>query len=246
MLERRVAEAPDTLAGASVSVLASSIGALVAPEGPWPVFARLPAKAFTGVRGEAASGGQAPRLDPDWLETVAPVRPALGRLEAVQLDQRIRRGGQPLRAWSSRPGDPWQTVAPPPSDIEVVRASRLLAAFGPPNVLPPRPSATTAGTVAVGVIDRFGETIPDAEHISSVAFSHDLPPARAPQAVVLAVPPVVDQDLSPDVLVDIVAEVRALTRARMANTTQMGAATGALHLAALPASGRTGVRLGAH
>jgi hypothetical protein len=62
--------------------------------------------------------------------------------------------------------------------------------------------------------------------------------------VVLAVPPQVDQELSPDVLVDIVAEVRALTRARMANTTQMGAATRALHLAALPASGRTGVRLG--
>jgi hypothetical protein len=244
-LERRVAEAPETLAEASVSVLASSIGALVAPEGPWPVFARLPAKAFTGVRGEPASGGPAPRLDPDWLETVAPVRPALARLEAVQLDERLRSGGQPLRAWSNRPGDPWQTVAPPPSDTEVVRASRLLAAFGPPNVLPPRPAATTAGTVAVGVIDRFGETIPDPEHISSVAFSHDLPPARAPQAVVLAVPPVVDHELTPDVLVDIVAEVRALARARMADTAKMGAATGALHLAALPASGRTGVRLGA-
>jgi hypothetical protein len=208
------------------------------------VFARLPAKAFTGVRGEPASGGQAPRLDPDWLETVAPVRPALARLEAAQLDQRLRSGGQPLRAWSNRPGDPWQTIAPPPSDTEVVRASRLLAAFGPPGVLPPRPSAATTGTVAVGVIDRFAEAIPSAEQISSVAFSHDLPPARAPQAVVLAVPPAVDADLTPDVLVDIVAEVRALTRARMADAAQMGAATGALHLAALPASGRAGVRLG--
>jgi hypothetical protein len=62
---------------------------------------------------------------------------------------------------------------------------------------------------------------------------------------VLAVPPVVDHELTPDVLVDIVAEVRALARARMADTAKMGAATGALHLAALPASGRTGVRLGA-
>jgi hypothetical protein len=175
---------------------------------------------------------------------VAPVRPALARLEAAQLDERLRSGGQPLRAWSNRPGDPWQTVAPPPSDTEVVRASRLLAAFGPPNVLPPRPSASTTGTVAVGVIDRFGETIPEAEHVSSLAFSHDLPPARAPQAVVLAVPPVVDQELTPDVLVDIVGEVRVLARARMADTAQMGAATGALHLAAFPASGRAGVRLG--
>ena len=55
--------------------------------------------------------GSAPRLDPDWLETVAPVRPALARLEAVQLGQRIASGGRPLRAWTNRPGDPWQTVA---------------------------------------------------------------------------------------------------------------------------------------
>jgi hypothetical protein len=116
--------------------------------------------------------------------------------------------------------------------------------FGPPNVLPPQPAANTTGTVAAGVIDRFGETVPDPEHISSVAFSHDLPPARAPQALLLAVPPVVDEELTPAVLVDIVAEVRALTRARMADTTAMGAATGSLHLAALPASGRAGVQLG--
>jgi hypothetical protein len=244
VLERRVGEAPQTLTGSSVSVLAASIGALVAPEGPWPVFARLPAASFTGVRGEPATGGPAPRLDPDWLETVAPVRPAMARFEAVQLDQRLRTGGQPLRAWSNHPGDPWQTVPPPPSDTEVVRASRLVAAFGPPHVLPPRPNATTPGTVAVGVIDRLGETIPDAEQISSVAFSHDLPPARAPQAVLLAVPPVVDEELTPAVLVDVVAEVRALARTRMADTTEMGAATGSLHLAAVPASGRTGVQLG--
>ncbi|CAN5258692.1 hypothetical protein BH18ACT12_BH18ACT12_08950 [soil metagenome] len=244
VLERRVGEAPAALTGSSVSVIASSLGALVAPERPLPVFARLPAASFTGVRGEPATGGPAPRIDPDWLETVAPVRPTLARLEAAQIEQRLRTFGQPLRAWSNRPGDPWQTVPPPQSDTDVVRASRLVAAFGPPNVLPPRPNANTAGTVAVGVIDRFGETIPHAEQISSVAFSHDLPPARAQQAVLLAVPPVVDEELTPAVLVDIVADVRSLTRARMADTTAMGAATGSLHLAALPATGRAGVQLG--
>jgi hypothetical protein len=172
------------------------------------------------------------------------VRPALARLEAVQLDKRLATGGQPLRAWSNRPGDPWQTVAPPPSDIEVVRPSRLVAAFGPPGVLPNQPIAATTGKVAVAVVDRFAETVPDAEQVSSVAFSHDLPPARAPQALVLAVPPVVDEELTGDVLVDIVAEVRQLARTRMADAAQMGAATGVLHLAAVPASGRVGVELG--
>ncbi len=245
VLERRVGDSPTTLSGATVSELASAISALVAPEGPWPVFARLPAAAFEGVRAEPTAAGPAPRLDPDWLETVAPVRPAVARLEAVQLGQRVASGGRPLRAWTNRPGDPWQTIAAPPSDTEVVRPSRLVAAFGPAGLLPTRPNATTPGTVAVAVIDRFAETVPDTEQVSAVAFPHDVPTARAPQAVVLAVPPVVDEELTPAVLVDIVGEVRALARTRMADAAEMGAATGSLHLAALPASGRVGVELGA-
>ena len=244
ILERRIAEAPATLEGATVEVIAGAIGALVSPEGPLPVFGRLRAATFAGLRAEPVSAGAKPRLDPDWLETVAAVRPPLARLEAVQLEQRLASGGEPLRAWTNRPGDPWQTVPPPPSDTEVVRATRLTAVFGPPNVLPPQPAANTTGTVAVAVIDRFGETVPDPEHISSVAFSHDLPPARAPQAVVLAVPPDVDEELTPAVLVDIVADVRALARTRMADAAQLGAAAGALHLASLPAAGRSGVALG--
>ena len=183
VLERRIAEAPATLEGATVEVIAGAIGALVSPEGPFPVFARLRAATFAGLRAEPTSAGAKPRLDPDWLETVAAVRPALARLEAVQLAAAARNGGQTLRAWTNRPGDPWQTVPPPPSDIEVVRATRLTAAFGPPNVLPPQPAANTTGTVAVAVIDRFGETVPDPEHISSrrvLARSPARPTRRRP------------------------------------------------------------------
>ena len=243
-LERRIEQSPESLDGAVMEVLASQISALAAPEGPLPIFAQIPAAAFTGLQAEPATSAK-PRLDPDWLETVATVRPALGRLEAVQLAQRVLPGGQPLRAWSNRVGDPWQTVAPQAPETEVVRSSRLVAAFGTPDVLPNKPVGTTAGAVAVAVIDRFAETIPDAEHQNSVAFPHDLPPARAPQAVVLAVPPAVDQGLTPDVLVDIVAEVRALARVRMVDATQLGPAASALHLSAMPASGPAGLRLGA-
>jgi hypothetical protein len=253
-LERRVGDAPATLDGAATSepALAQAIGALVAPEGPFPVFGRLPASAFDGLVGEPATGAGsagagAARLDPDWLETVAAVRPAVARLEAVQLAERVAGAGHaPLRAWSNRPGDPWQTVASPPSDVEVVRPSRLVAAFGPVSALPDQPTAATAGTVAASVIDRFAETVPDTEHVAALAFPHDAPTARAPQAVLLAVPPVVDEELSPDVLVDVISEVRALARARMVDPAGLGAdATGSLHYAALPASGRTGVDLGA-
>ena len=95
------------------------------------------------------------------------------------------------------------------------------------------------------MIDRFAETVPSTEQISAVAFPHDAPTARAPQAIILAVPPVVDEALTPSVLVDIVDEIRTLARARMANVADLGAAAGSLHLAALPAAGRSGVELGA-
>ena len=174
------------------------------------------------------------------------MRPALARLEAVQLDQRIVAGGRPLRAWTNRPGDPWQTVAPPPSDTEVVRPSRLVAAFGPPGVLPSRPAATTPGTGGRRRDRPLRRDRARAPSRSAPSPSPTtLPTARAPQAIVLAVPPVVDEDLTPAVLVDIVDEVRALARARMANVADLGAAAGSLHLAALPAAGRSGVELGA-
>jgi hypothetical protein len=239
VLERRLSALPPDLTGAPVGDLVASITALVGPEAGYPIFGRLPAASFAGIRAEPVRAGQAPRLDPDWLEVVAAVRPALTRLEAAQLGERIRAGGRPLRAWTSKPGDPWQTAAVAAGGTGP--AGRLIAVFGPEGVLRSRPTSTTAGTVAAAVIDRFAETIPDTEHTASVAFPHDIPTARAPQAVLLAVPPAVDQPLTTDVLVDIVAETRDLTRARMTGAADVGATGSALHLAALPAAGRAGV-----
>ena len=119
-----------------------------------------------------------------------------------------------------------------------------MAVFGPPGALPTRPTASSTGRVAAAVIDRFAETIPDTEHTASVAFPHDLPVARAPQAVLLAVPPVVDEPLTTQTLVDIVAEVRDLARARMTGAASVGPGATTLHLAAMPAAGRTAVDLG--
>ena len=98
--------------------------------------------------------------------------------------------------------------------------------------------------MAVAVIDHFAESVPDTEHIGAVAFPHDLPGSRGPQAVVLAIPPVVGEKLTGPVLVDIVAEVRQLARVRMANAGNLGSAAGPLHFPVMPASGRTGVDLG--
>jgi hypothetical protein len=242
VLDRRISAMPAQMTAAAISELTDAITALVGAEAGYPLFSRLQAASFADVQAEPASAGQAPRLDPDWLETVAAVRPALARLEVAQLGERLRTGGRPLRTWTSQPGDPWQTAAATADSATGPR--RLVAVFGPPGVLPSRPTANTAGFVAAAVIDHFAETIPGTEHTASVAFPHDLPTARAPQAVLLAIPPVVDQPLTTEVLVDIVAEVRALARARMAGAASVGTAASSLHLAAMPAAGRGAVDLG--
>jgi hypothetical protein len=236
VLGRRLAATADEtmVADLTAAGLAEQIAGLAAPEGACPVFGRLDAALCAGLLPDT----QGPPLDPDWLETVAPVRRSLARLEALQLDERLRADGAPMAAWTSRPDDPWQRIAPRgPNDVPL--PTRLVAAFGPVGVLP----ASAGSTVAVALMDRFVETIPDREQDSAVAFRHDLPAARAPQAVLLAVPPDVDQPLSPGTLVDIVSETRQLARARVADPAQLGPATGILHLAAVSSVGRSGVQL---
>ena len=242
VLARRVAAAPDDTAGLTFGEVAEQIATLAAPEGACPVLARLAASLCADLRPDGpGTGSPGPALDPDWLETVAPVRRTLARLEAVQFDERLRPDGVPMAAWSNRPGDPWQvTVETAPNDLPV--PSRLVAAFGPPGVLPAAGSSAS-GEVAVAVVDRFVETIPATEQVSAVAFGHDLPSARAPQAILLAVPPDTSEPLSAGVLVDIVSETRLLARARVVDPDRLGPSVTALHLAALRVGGQFGVDL---
>ena len=168
------------------------------------------------------------------------MRRAVARLEAVQLDERLRADGQPLATWTNRPGDPWQTVAEV-ADNELPVPTRLVAAFGPPAALPAGAAPDVA--VAVAVVDTFVETIPDTQQSAAVAFDHELPSARAPQAILLAVPPDLDVSLDAPALVDIVSETRLLAHARVVDPDRLGPAVNALHLAALTVGGQAGVRL---
>ena len=217
---------------------AEQLATLAAPEGPCPIYARLAGSLCAGLVADTGVGSGT-SLDPDWLETVAPVRRAVARLEAVQLDERLRADGRPLAAWTNRPGDPWQTAADV-ADNELPVPSRLVAAFGPPAALP----AGAASNVAVAVVDTFVETIPDTQQSAAVAFGHELPAARAPQAILLAVPPDLDAPLDAPALVDIVSETRLLAHARVVDPDRLGPAVNALHLAALTVGGQAGVRLG--
>ncbi|MFE5586324.1 hypothetical protein ACFQ87_34255, partial [Kitasatospora sp. NPDC056531] len=167
------------------------------------------------------------KLEQQWLELIAAVRPALARIEAHQarcdLDQVPR-----LAIAGTHPDDPWleKPLAARPAGGPADGDPRLLVAFGP-RPLP------AAGQVAVGVLDTWAESVPvgwvapapgEPEPVqpADAAFAFTAPAAQPPQAVLLAVPPVPGGTIDADQLPAIVAEARLTAHARMARGEDLG------------------------
>ncbi len=164
-----------------------------------------------------------------WLEVVAAVRPRLRALDSHQLGP-----GSAAFAVRSNRSDLWQTT---PSRAELqANASRLELAFGPAG-------AFGGGRVAVSLVDRFVELVPTENHATTAAFGFNAPAARAPQAILLAVPPVVGRPLDTATLVRIVEETRRLARARMARPEDLDELAAALPSSLFPVARRGGVNL---
>ena len=173
-----------------------------------PAVWRVPRAALEVV---PADGGRlnaqaAPGLDEEWLTVAASVRPPLARLEAWQLG----REPGPWPAWSTHAGDPWRSdwLAAHANDREAAPSEQAIA-YGPA-------AAFDHDHLGVVLLDRFAETVPSATHATAAAFGFNGPKARAPQSILLAVPPDVAQPLDEETLVAILTETRLLARARMA------------------------------
>jgi hypothetical protein len=208
-------EAAET-ARLSVDNLARALAQVAAPDGKLTITAKWSAATLIGSAGLEVETPEAD-LDGDWLTVVAAVRPALSRLESMQLEARILERFEALSAWTNSAGDPWQTglVARNVSDrqgaggITSVKADRLVAAYGPSN-------AWQGVDVAAALVDQFSEAVPMAERNTYAAFGFNAPAARAPQAILLAVPPRSDRRLEEGDLLRILRETRQLVRARAA------------------------------
>jgi hypothetical protein len=160
-----------------------------------------------------------PDLDRDWLEVVAAVRPALARLEAHQLISR----------WPAAATDParlWTVPGPSQHDVVV---------YGP--------GLAHGDRVGIALLDDWAETVPSRRHTTHAAFGFDAPRARAPQAVLLAVPPDEAVPLTADALPGIVLSTRRLARARMAQPDALGAWALAVPTSMVLAAGSAGSHL---
>ena len=200
-----------------VTDLALALARLATPDGKLTITSRWSTGALRSAS-EINQNRVAVDFDEKWLSVTAAVRPSLARLEAIQLEAKILNRFDPLTIWTnSADDDPWQTKLVMqnaidrrgPNGITSINTRRLVAAYGPAAVW-------QGAEVAVAVIDQFSEAVPMAERNTYAAFGFNAPAARAPQAILLAVPPRSDKRLDSDVILQIVKETRELVRVRAA------------------------------
>jgi hypothetical protein len=210
---------------ASIGQIAEAIQELASPEAQIAILSPVDAPQLVNYEPDHPLV-PAPRLDEDWLTVLAPVRAPLARLEALQLEPLrptpvARFDG--LTAYVNRPDDPWQTgpVAEnrdrtrDPLGYHAFQSSHLIAAYGTADAL-------AGPQVAVGTVDSWTETVPERRHTTQAAFHFNAPGARAAQAVLLAVPPVLDQVMNTEDLLAVVRETRDLAHARTVAMEDLG------------------------
>jgi hypothetical protein len=216
------AELRDALTGALTSRIADAADA-VPPGPPAPTDAATDAAVNVRRRAVRALAGDrtvpvlptvarsllpalrpAPDLDRTWLEVVAAVRPRLAPLEADQLD-----GARPAwPAYVAAPDgatDPWHPAGP------------VLAVYTAPDL-----QLGGADPVALAALDAWSDSVPSRRHVTFATFGFNAPKSRAPQAILLAVPPDPLQRLTNGGLVDVVLETRELSHARAARPGDRG------------------------
>ena len=194
--------------------LANTLVTLAMPQGRLSILLPWKSEWLKSTQGhEGLNLRRSSNLDQEWLTVVATTRANLARLESLQLTM-----NEPLDTLSSQPEDPWckeavkniqeQIKRPDPqTPNKMDREVRVWFGYGDS-------SALDGSDVAVGLIDSFNESIPVPRVTTTAAFGFNAPSSRAPQAILLAVPPEPRQRLDHEVLLQIVRETRELAIAR--------------------------------
>jgi hypothetical protein len=153
-----------------------------------------------------------PEIASDWLDDIAVVRAAAGRLVAAI------HGCDALTAGAGLT-DRWRIIEP--ADQPAAWTATLdfadLAKLGPVATLVVRAddgvNLSGGNTVSGFLIDEWVEVIPQPVAATSVAYQGDAPAARAPQAILLGVAPDISAGWDVDIVTDLVLE--ALDQAKL-------------------------------
>jgi hypothetical protein len=163
--------------------------------------------------GKAVQGGD-PLAAVTWLQRAAHVREGAARLEGALLYAEAL--GSPARLslqvaqLPRRPGDRW--VGLPETPKQPIRGGRL--SLVAQAAAPPKP----VGNPLVGlVVDEWTEVIPAATQVTGLSFHFDQPNSRAPQAILVAVPPTEDRVWNLDTLEAVLLETLDLADVRLAD-----------------------------
>ncbi|RPI91914.1 MAG: hypothetical protein EHM39_14110 [Chloroflexi bacterium] len=193
-----------------------------------PIYGRIEQEALHAYGALQPS----PDIDHRWLEFTAAVRPALARVEAHQL------GTEPnLQGWCNRT-DPW-TFAGNEIDANVKQPMNVVVCYAPADTL--HEEEITGETLAAAVLDSWSEMIPAKQHVVETAFGFNAPSSRAPQAILLAVPPDETRPLDTETLAHIIMEARETAHARMATPDDIAAYASLLPFAMFASQPPTGV-----
>jgi len=118
-----------------------------------------------------------------WMQRMARIRPALGRLDTALLYAEALAGRTLTNLQVAQlpviPADRWIALAQTTNNA----TSRLsLVALSPQSAAP-------GGAIAGLILDEWVEVLPSAQQITGITFNHNDPTARAPQAILLGVRP---------------------------------------------------------
>ena len=149
-----------------------------------------------------------------WLQRAAHVRDGASRLERTLFYAEATDSPEVLSLHVAQlphtPGDRWAAL---PGPVVGGRVSIVAQAA----------EAPAAGAPIAGlVIDEWTEVIPARTQVTGLSFHVDQPNSRAPQAILLAVPPTEDHVWSLDTLEAIVLETLDLSRLRLVDLDALG------------------------
>lgn len=148
-----------------------------------------------------------------WLKTIARVRPRAATFADAHLNADAIAGTDPLRLTVAQlpfqPGDRWGALEDDGHPRDANRLS-VVAQLGE--------GLEFSRKIAGVIVDEWVETVPSTTETTAVAFHYDQPNSRAPNAVLLAVPPDPSRPWDLDTLENILLETIELSKLRAVDT----------------------------